>query len=175
MWLPPQPLRLVCDGDLGHYLLVCEPDPYISHKTGIWYKSRITVKLDVNTPVCRGQRTDVELQMMFHFSTSFDKLDLSNLSSTVAISRSELHKVLSVEKVGTEIGVCSAGECTEWDWGISTIAASSNNSASDVEIITRLDLKIPLNSAKFNRVADSLVVPSSNTDGVESFLIRSGC
>ena len=97
MWLPPQPLRLVCDGGLGHYLLVCEPDPYISHKTGIWYKSRITVKLDVNTPVCRGQRTDVELQMMFHFSTSFDKLDLSNLSSTVAISRSKLHFFFCVE------------------------------------------------------------------------------
>ena len=52
--------------------------------------------------------------MMFHFSTSFDKLDLSNLRFHCLPSAGvNFTKVLSVEKVGTEIGVCSAGECTE--------------------------------------------------------------
>jgi len=96
MWLPPQPLRLVCDGGLRQYLLVCEPDPYITHKRWVGNYSRVTVELDVNIPVRRSQRAHVELQVMFHFSGSFDELDLSDLSSSRSISRSEFDKVLLV-------------------------------------------------------------------------------
>ena len=96
MWLPPQPLRLVCDGGLRQYLLVCEPDPYITRNTRIGDKSGVTVKLDINVPVCGSERTHIELQVVFDFLTSFNKLNFGNLCATIAIRGEVSDKVFLV-------------------------------------------------------------------------------
>ena len=129
------------------------------------------MKLDINIPVRRNERPNVEHQGMVGLFCSFNKLDFGNLSTCASISGRELDKGFSVQKVGTEVGVSSAGKGNEWDRRVQAITTSPNKSASDIEIITRLYLKVPLNSSQFNFISDSLIVSSSNSNCIELDLI----